>query len=135
MGSSLMEVLLLGLVFLAPLIWGLTVLAGVHESALAATAAAREAGTEAARAATGSDAESAVEQAVAQAFRDQGVEPSLARVRLDGTQRFDRGAFIEVEISVPVSVFRAPFLGAVSGPSIWIRARHVAQVDPFGSRP
>lgn len=134
-GNSLIEVLILGLVLLTPLIWGLTVLAGVHESALAATAAAREAGTEAARAATGDGAEAAIDRAVAQAFSDQGVDPSLVRVMVDGTQGFDRGGAVQVEISVPVSVFRAPFLGAISGPSIWIRARHVAQIEPFVSRP
>lgn len=134
-GSSLLEVLLLGLVILAPLIWGLTVLGGVHDAALAATAAAREAGAEAARAAGGEEAETAIHLAVAQAFTDQGIDPQLAKVRWTGTGSFARGGVIEIEVATPVTVLRAPFIGAVSGPSVWVRAKHLAQIDPYGSRP
>ncbi len=134
-GSSLLEALVLGLVILAPLIWGLTVLGSVHDAALAASAAAREAGTEAARAGGSDDAEAAIELAVAQAFIDQGIDPRLAKISWSGTGSFDRGGVIEIEVSTPVTVVRAPFIGAVSGPSVWVRAKHLAQIDPYASRP
>lgn len=134
-GSSLVEVLILGLVLLVPLIWGLSVLSGLHSSALAASAAVREAGTEAARASDGAEAAAAIDGAVAQAFRDQGVDPSSAKVKWSWTPGFDRRGVIEIEISVPIPVFQAPFIGDVSGPSVWVRARHLTQIDPYASRP
>jgi hypothetical protein len=123
----------LGLLLLVPLIWTLTVLADIHRTALAATAAAREAGFEAARSVRPSSAQRAVDRAVAQAFTNQGLDPADARVRVSG--RLDRGAPIEIEIAYPVTVLQAPLLGRVAGPSVWIRAKHVARVDPYRSRP
>jgi hypothetical protein len=46
----------------------------------------------------------------------------------------ERGARIEVHVSYPVSAMRFPFLGDVSGPSIWVRSTHITRVDPFASR-
>ena len=61
-GQSLVEAILVGLVMIVPLIWALGVLADLHRSALAASAAAREAGFEAARADSASDADRAVQR-------------------------------------------------------------------------
>lgn len=133
-GSSLVEVLVLGLVLLTPVIWGLTVLASVHETALAATAAVREAGTEAGRATDTASAEAAIRGAVAQAFLDQGLDPSVAEISYSGTGSFLRGGVIDIEVAVPVSVMRAPFIGSASGPAVWVTARHSAQIDPYASR-
>ena len=133
-GHAVVETILLGLLLLVPLIWVLGVLADVHRTALAATAAVREAGFEAARAADRSGAARAVDRAVTQAFTNQGLDPRQARVRVSAGGRLERGTAIEVEVSYPVTVAQAPLLGRVAGPSIWIRARHVARVDPYRSR-
>ena len=133
-GQSLIETILLGLVFLAPVLWGLGVLADLHRNALAATAAAREAGWEASRSIDVRSAQGSAQRAVEQAFRAQGLPPGQVRVRLSlGT--LERGAPVEVVVSSPVTVFQAPFIGRVSGPSVWIHAKHVARVDPYRSRP
>jgi hypothetical protein len=133
-GQAMIETILLGLLLLVPLMWTLGVLADIHRTALAATAAVREAGFEAARSTGGAHAARAVDRAVAHAFANQGLDPSAARVRVV-TGGLARGAPVEIEISYPVTVVQAPLLGRVSGPSIWIRARHVARVDPYRSRP
>jgi hypothetical protein len=131
----LVETILLGLLLLVPLIWVLTVLADIHRTALAATAAAREAGSEAARSTRSSSAHRAVDRAVAEAFANQGLDPENARVRITGAAGLARGSSIEIEIAYPVTVLQAPLLGRVAGPSIVVRARHTARIDPFRSRP
>jgi hypothetical protein len=133
-GQAMLETILLGLLFLIPMIWALGVLADLHSGALAASAAAREAGFDAARATDVTDAERAVENAVEAAFRDQGLDPDKAAVRWSATGDLERGGSVEVSLRYPVTVLQAPLLGRVAGPSIWIRARHVARVDPFRSR-
>ncbi|HEY7875370.1 MAG TPA: hypothetical protein VIG64_09635 [Actinomycetota bacterium] len=132
-GQAVVETILVGLLLLVPLIWTLSVLADVHRTALAAAAAVREAGFEAARSTSGPEATRAVDRAVAQAFGNQGLDPGPARVRVVGGG-LARGAAVEIEISYPVTILQAPLLGRVAGPSIWVRARHVARVDPYGSR-
>ena len=131
-GQAVVEALLLGMLLLVPLIWVLGVLSDLHRSALAATAAAREAGFDAARSASLSDADATVAEAVHRAFVDQGLDPAVARVRW-GAGSLDRGDAVEVEVAYPVTVVQAPLLGRVSGPSVWIRARHIARVDPYRS--
>lgn len=79
-GQALIETLLLGLLFMAPLLWGLGVLADMHRAALATGAAAREAGFEAARADDLDDANLAAARAVSRALADHGLDPSLVRV-------------------------------------------------------
>lgn len=133
-GQALIEVVLVGLLLLAPLLWGLGVLAQLHRGALAATSAAREAGLDAARAAGAAQARRSGERALVQAFIDHGLDARRVEARWSMDPRLERGSAVEVEVSYPVSVLQAPFLGSVSGPSIWIRARHVARVDPFRSR-
>lgn len=132
-GQAVVEALLLGMLLLVPLIWTLGVLADLHRSALAATAAAREAGFDAARSATLAAADAAVAEAVERALADQGLDPTEARVRWDAGSSLRRGGAVEVEVAYPVTVVQAPLLGRVSGPSVWVRARHVARVDPYRS--
>jgi hypothetical protein len=132
-GQAVVEALLLGMLLLVPLIWTLGVLADLHRSALAATAAAREAGFDAARSATLAAADAAVAEAVERALADQGLDPGEARVRWDAGSSLRRGGPVEVEVAYPVTVVQAPLLGRVSGPSVWVRARHVARVDPYRS--
>jgi Na+-transporting methylmalonyl-CoA/oxaloacetate decarboxylase gamma subunit len=134
-GQALIETVLLGLLLLVPLMWALGVLAGIQRGALATTAAAREAGFEAARASSRSEAARAIDRAVAQAFRNQGLDPSRARVRVSLPPGLARGAAVEVEVGMDVPVLQAPFLGEVGGPSIAVVAHHVARVDPYRSRP
>lgn len=133
-GQAVIETVVLGLLLLAPLLWALTVLAELHRGALATTAAAREAGFEAARAESLVEAERSIGPAMRQAFADHGLEPERARVRWSADPGLARGGTVEVEVRYPVAVFRAPFIGRVSQPSIWVTARHAARIDPYRSR-
>lgn len=133
-GNSAIDVLLLGLIFLAPLIWGLGVLADVHRAALAGTSAAREAGFDAASRPDVRSAEAAISEAVRRAFMDEGLDPDLVRIAWDASSDLDRGSLVEIEVRYPVTVVQAPFLGRVAGPSIWVNSRHVATIDPYRSR-
>ena len=132
-GQSLIETLLLGLFLLMPLLWGLGVLADLHRTALATTSAVREAGFEAARASDLNDAQRTADHAIMRALLDHGVDPSKARVEWS-LSRLERGRPVQIVISYPVSVLAAPFVGRVSGPSVWIHAKHVARIDPYASR-
>ena len=134
-GTALVETILLGLVLIIPLIWALGVLGELHRGALAATAAAREAGLDAARAPDLASADRSVSAAVAAAFHNQGLNPNDARVRWTVGSTLPRGGTVEVEVRFPVTVLQAPLLGSVSGPSVWVEARHVARVDLYRSRP
>jgi hypothetical protein len=134
-GAALVETVLLGLILIVPLIWALGVLGELHRGALAATAAAREAGLDAARSTDLGSADRSVAAAVTTAFRNQGLDPNDARVRWTAGSTLRRGGTVEVEVRYPVTVLQAPLLGAVSGPSVWVEARHVARVDLYRSRP
>lgn len=134
-GSALIETILVGLLFMVPLIWLVGVLADVHRGALASTAAAREAGMEAARATSTADAERAIDIAVAEAFRDHGLDPADARVTWSLAPDQQRGGAVVVDVGYAVTVLQAPFLGRVGGPSLDVNARHVARIDQFRSRP
>lgn len=133
-GSAVIETILLGLLFMVPLIWLVGVLADTHRGALASTAAAREAGIEAARATTTAQAERAIQVAVAEAFRDHGLDPADASVSWSLAPNQERGAAVVVEVGYPVTVLQAPFIGRVAGPSVDVNARHVARIDPYRSR-
>ena len=133
-GSALLETVLLGLILLMPVIWAVGVLADLHRGALASTAAAREAGFDAARASSAADARRAVDVAVARAFRDHGLDPADASIEWSAPSDLNRGGQVEVRISYSVPVAQAPFIGRVGGPSINVRARHVARIDPYRSR-
>jgi len=132
-GQPLAESIIVGLLLLVPLIWTLGVAAELHRGALAATAAAREAGVEAAGATNIMDAERAAATAVQEAFVDHGLAARAARVSLDAPG-LQRGDAVAVEVSFPVSVVAVPILGRLNVPVLWVRARHVARVDPFASR-
>lgn len=131
-GAALVEVLTLGLVLLIPLMWTLTVAADLHRGALASSAAVREAGLEASRVTDRRHAEAAVRDAVTRAFLDHGLRPQDAMVSWRAS--FERGSHVEVRVAYAVTVLQAPFIGRTAGPAVWIRARHVARVDPYGSR-
>ena len=133
-GSALVESFLLGILLLIPLVWALGVLAELQKTALATAAAAREAGFEAARSEDGAAADAAVQAVTAQAFTDHGLQARDARVRWSAQPGFPRGGTIEVLVRAPVTVFQAPLIGRVSGPAIWVQARHVARIDPYRSR-
>lgn len=131
-GSALIEAILLGLVLIVPVMWMLGLLSEVHRGSLAATAAVREAGVEAARAGSLQEASEAVTSAVQHAFGDHGLDASAAEIRW--TSDLDRDGAVEVVIEYPVPALSIPFVGDVGGPQVWVRARHAASVDPFGSR-
>ncbi|MGH2753674.1 MAG: hypothetical protein ACRDLB_04510 [Actinomycetota bacterium] len=133
-GFALIETIVLGFVMLIPLMWLLGVLSDLQRGALAASAAAREAGAGAARAADPAEMDSVVATAVADAFRDHGLDPRRADVEVDlgGSAR---GAAVEVVVRYDVTVLQAPFIGPVGGPSIQVSAAHVARIDPYASRP
>jgi hypothetical protein len=131
-GQAVIETILLGLLFLVPLVWLLGVLADVHRTSLAASAAVRAAGFEAAGSTTSSEAALAIDEAVARALVDHGLDPSDAVVEWGSS--LGRGDRVEVEVGYPVPVGQAPFLGRIGGPAVWVRASHVARVDPYRSR-
>lgn len=133
-GQALMESILLGMLLLAPLIWLLTVLASVHRATLATSAAAREAGWEVARSFDAQAARKAVDRAVGTALRDQELDPGSARVEAVWAPGLKRGTAVQIQVSYPVPVLSAPFLGAISRPVLWVEAIHVARIDPFRSR-
>ena len=133
-GSSLIETMLLGLLLLIPLLWALGMLADLQRGALASAAAAREAGFEAARSNDAASADRSVRDAVDQAFADHGLSPGEAVVRWSADPGLPRGGRVEIKVSYPVTVMQAPFLGRVSGPSIWVDASHIATIDPYRSR-
>lgn len=132
-GAALVEVLTLGLVLLIPLVWMLTVAADLHRGALAASAAAREAGEEVSKVTDPRRAREVMSDAVARAFLDHGLDPRDASVSWRSSP-LRRGAEVDVRVGYPVTVLQAPFIGRTAGPSVWIRARHVARVDPYASR-
>jgi hypothetical protein len=132
-GQSLIEALLLGLVVLVPLLWALGVLADLHRTALATTAAAREAGFDAGSSTSVTDAQEAASEAVERALVDHGLDPRSSDVDL-ALGQLTRGSTIEIRVAYPVTVLQAPLLGRVTGPSIWVDARHSAIVDPYRSR-
>ncbi|HVM35391.1 MAG TPA: hypothetical protein VM784_08610 [Actinomycetota bacterium] len=133
-GQALLETILLGLLLMIPLVWLLSTLADVHRSALATTAAVRNAGADAARATSLTAAGRAIDDAVARALADHGIAFADARVRWTAPPALRRGGAVEIEVSLPVSVLQAPFLGRIAGPSVWVHARHVARIDLFRSR-
>jgi hypothetical protein len=127
------ESIVVGLLLLVPLIWALGVAAELHRGALAATAAAREAGLSAVSSTSVTEAERAAGIAVHEAFVDHGLDARLARASMR-TSALARGYPVAVEVSYPIRVVGVPLLGRLSVPVVWVRARHVARVDPFGSR-
>jgi hypothetical protein len=133
-GQALLETILLGLLLMIPLVWLLSILADVHRSALATTAAVRNAGADAARETSVTAASRAIDDAVSRALADHGIATSGARVRWSAPPALRRGGAVEVEVSLPVSVLQAPFLGRIAGPAIWVNARHVTRIDLFRSR-
>ncbi|MGH2756824.1 MAG: hypothetical protein ACRDI3_03455 [Actinomycetota bacterium] len=133
-GQALIETILISLILLVPLIWTLGVLADLHRAALAATSAARDAGAEAVGARTALSVRQAIDRAIARAFESHQLDPELARVHTRSDPSLPRGSAVSIEIKFPVTVLQAPFLGRVSGPSIWVEARHVTRVPLFGSR-
>lgn len=133
-GQALVESLLLGMLLIIPIVWVLMVLADVHRSALAATSAAREAGFDATRSSDLSEAAGVIERTADLALINHGLDADEANIGWTAPDGLERGARIEVHIAYPVDVVRFPFLGEVSGPSVWVRSTHIARVDPFASR-
>lgn len=132
-GQALIETLLLGLFLMIPLLWGLGILAELHRAALGTTSAAREAGFELARSASSMEGGREADRAIARALIDHGMDPENARVQWT-MNRLERGSPVEVVISFPVPVVAAPFIGSVSGPSVWVHAKSVSRVDLYRSR-
>lgn len=133
-GYAALEAFLLGLVLLLPAMWLLSVSADVHRSALASAAAVREAGLAASRAASAADAGRHAGSAARRALAEGGLRPSAASVSLSSPSALGRGGLVEVRIEMPVPVLRVPFIRHAVGPAIWVRARHVARVEPYRSR-
>ena len=133
-GQSLVEALLLSLLFVVPMLWALGVLADLHRAALATIAASRSAGFEAARSASLPDANRAVSAAVNSAFENHGLDAQQTVVEFS-PGGLERGNEIEIVVAYPVTVLQAPLLGRLAGPSIWVEAAHVTVVDPYRSRP
>ncbi len=132
-GHSLIEAVLLSLLLMVPILWAVGVLADLHRSALAVTAAAREAGLEAGRSPDLPTANAAVARAVERAFFDHGLDPEQAQVDFSAAG-LERGATVEIQVRYPVTALQTPLIGRVAGPAIWVDATHLAIVDPYRSR-
>lgn len=126
-GAAHIEATFLSLILLIPPLWLLTTLGDVHRAALATSAAARDVGEGLAADPLTSQPSLLMGDAVRTSFVNHGLRPHDARVRLVRT-----GDRVEVQVSYPVSIARAPFLGAM-GPSVWIKGEHAARVDPYRS--
>lgn len=131
-GMALVEAILLGLVLVVPLLWMLGMLDHVHRAALGASTAAREAGFAVAAAEEPGGDGSLLRRSVALAMRDQGLEPSQARVDLSVGDGGQRAATVRVEVRYPVPMLDVPLLGRL--PSVWVTARHVAAIDRYRTR-
>lgn len=134
-GSSLVETILLVLVMFIPLLALLGALARVHRAALGVTAAAREAATAAGAASGGDAAGHMAREAGATALRGHGLEWQRGVVSLAGIGSFGRGVEIQARVAYPVRLVSVPFLSDVGGPLLWVRASHVARVEPYRSVP
>lgn len=134
-GSALVETILLIVVLLVPLVWMLGALATVHRAALGVAAAAREAGSAAASATDPVSAARLSDEAAATALRNQSLAAADARVEVSGLSSFGRGSRISVRVAYPVRLLDVPFVGDRFGPALWVRASHLAHVDPYRSVP
>lgn len=130
-GYAVMEVFLVGLLLLVPLIWMLIAASSLHRTALASASAVREAGLVASRALTASDAQGRARAAVARALSERGVDPAGSRMSLAWAT--ERDAAVNVELEIPVHVLVVPFVGRPMGPVVWVKARHLARIDPYRS--
>lgn len=133
-GYAVLEAFLLGVILLLPLIWLLTVSGDVQRSALASASAVREAGLAVSRASAPAEARQHADSAVRRALSEQGLKGRAATVSLSWDGERGRGDLIEVRVEMPVRVLRVPFLRQAVGPAIWVKARHVARVEPYRSR-
>lgn len=134
-GSSLVETILLVLVMFVPLLALLGALGRVHRAALGVTAAAREAAAAAVAAPGGDSAGAMALEAGATALRGHRLESDRGTISLAGLSSFARGAEIQARVGYPVRLVSIPFLSDAHGPVLWVRASHVARVDPYRSVP
>ncbi len=134
-GQALLETILLGLLFLVPLVWMLGLVGEMQRAALATSAGAREAASDAARASTTASARARIESAVEIALSDQGLEPERARIAVSGTRGFIRGGSIRITVAYPVRVATIPWLGSIADPVIWVRTESASLIEPYRSRP
>lgn len=133
-GHALIEAMLLGLLFIVPLIWLLSVSAEIHGAVLGTSSAAREAGFEAARSVDVVDADRRVSAAVARSIADHGLEPQRARIEWVPSPGWRRGGSVEVVISYRVPVFQFPLFGEIGEPTVVVSGRHLATIDRYRSR-
>lgn len=130
-----METILLVLVMFVPLVALLGALSSVHRAALGVTAAAREAGAAAVAAPEGESAGRMALIAGATALRGHGLDSRRGSISLAGLGSFARGAEIQARVAYPVRLASIPFVADAGGPVLWVRASHVALVDPYRSVP
>ena len=126
-----MEALVLGTVLILPMMWLLSVLSSVHSAALATNSAVREAGAVVARSIGGPRGLDAV---MKDALRNHGLDPTGGDLRIHAPEGFARGATVGIGASYEVPVFDPPFLSMDFGPTVTVRSRHAARIDPYRSR-
>lgn len=129
-GSALVEAIFLCILLLVPVAWGLAVLDQVHRAALASTAAVRDAGADAVRAPDMRTARIVIDRAVADALRDQGLDPRNAEVRWSAVEGLGRGSRVDIAVTYTVDVLGSwlPFA------QVPISAQHARYVEPYASR-
>ena len=125
------EALILGMVLILPMMWLLSVLSAVHSAALATSSAVREAGVVISRSLDGRQGLNVV---IAESLRNHGLDPSGGTVEVAAPRGFVRGAIVEIGVTYQVPVFDPPFLPMDIGPTLTVRSRHSARIDPYRSR-
>lgn len=133
-GHALIEAMLLGLVFIVPVLWLLSVSAEIHGAVLGTSSAAREAGFEAGRSTDVVAADRRVSAAVARSVADHGLDPDRARIEWVPSPGWRRGGTVEVVVSYRVPVFQFPLLGEIGEPTVVVNGRHLATIDRYRSR-
>lgn len=132
LGSSLIEVILLGLVLMVPLIWTLTVLAEMHRAALASTAVARAIGATVS-VAPHSDPVPVVAGTTIRTFEAHGLRADRAEAVVVAPDGLGRGARITVHVSYDVGVLGIPLIGSLDAASIEVSATHSLVVQRYAS--
>lgn len=130
-GLAVMEALILGIVLIFPMMWLLSVLSAVHSAALATNSAVREAGMVIAGS-LGRPPD--IEMVVKDALRNHGLDAEGGSLELDAPQGFGRGNEVGIALGYEVPIFDPPFLQRDLGPTVTVRARYIARIDPYRSR-
>jgi len=131
-GSALVEMAILGSLVFALLVQMIVLFGAVQQTALAATAAARDAGRAIALADDDRDGAVRADRAVREAASNHGLAVDALHVDAEGA--VVRNGIVDVEVRSDVPLLRLPGLGRIwPSLAIPVSARYRAHVDRFRS--